>query len=238
MANEIVNRLEFVGSVSDVEKIFKKYSTTIPARLCKIEDNVVYEKGEEVGFFNTKTNVFWQRNKDELNEIPDGFTPQMLEEVYVPFDFDKIIPTPVELQSDNDHYGITINESAEVGEWQCENWGVTSQPYYFEKISNTAIQFSTNWGPVPNIIRTISMDFPDVFIIYEAIDSDSDDLYAKSIYKNGEVIVEIEYVSGAQEAIELRLKLVPYQNKYFKLVDGKFIPKSEEEIIGELQLLV
>jgi len=95
MPNHIKNKLTITGNPEQIEQLIEKFSTTYPRteRKC-FGGNLIYKNGDYFGWWNEETQTFSQRDKEDLNYIPEGFEKQFEEEWTRFPDFQKIKPMP------------------------------------------------------------------------------------------------------------------------------------------------
>lgn len=107
-------------------------------------------------------------------------------------------------------------------DWCNANWGTKWNSYDCDlSWTNGVINFNTAWAGVPDLIRTLSLKFPDVIFSYGYSSEDTGYEVGEMKFKNGEVIEENIPEGGSHEAYELYVRLHPDIN-YIKLVDGKY----------------
>jgi len=100
MPNYIKNRIELIGSPEQINSLLEMFSTAFPRTPNKSHDgDLVYENKEsgQIGWLNETTNIFKQREKEDIIGVPVGFE-QDFDEAWVRFpDFDKIVHMPESL---------------------------------------------------------------------------------------------------------------------------------------------
>lgn len=107
MPNHITNKIELTGATNDIKELIAAFSTFYPATPSLAHDgSFIYKtKGEDykVGWWDG--NKFTQRDKPDLDYIPDEFE-QEIEEEWTRFpDFQKVLPMPEGLEV-SAHSGI------------------------------------------------------------------------------------------------------------------------------------
>lgn len=100
MPNYIKNRIELIGSPEQVNALVGKFSTAFERTPNKSHDgDLIYENKEigQFGWLNEATNVFNQRDKEDVIGVPVGFE-QDFNEAWVRFpDFNKVVLMPESL---------------------------------------------------------------------------------------------------------------------------------------------
>lgn len=223
MSNNVDNRIELIGSESDVKEIIKRYSTFHPTQPQKRGDSWLYVNGKEkYGWLNEKTNLFSTDRERDLETIPEGFKHVIQEEYWEFPDFAKVHPVPDELSAidnyEQDKYSL-------VREWKEENWGGNTIADYFLKESETIFQFTTFNTDVPGIINKMSQDFPNVTIIYESIDIAIAFGGGKYIYRNG-ILCYQNYGLGSKDGYEIAFKIYPEMREEYVWKDGRYEEKK------------
>lgn len=71
-------------------------------------------------------------------------------------------------------------------DWQIAKWGTKWNSYDHEKINESKFKFETAWSGVPEIIRTISKNHPEVKISYEWADEDTGCNCGTAVFMEGE----------------------------------------------------
>lgn len=100
MPNYIKNRLTFIGTEERVKELVETYSTTYPAVPSRsyVGDLICINKDTgSVGWLNENTNIFSQRNCEDIQGMPDSFEPNIDPEWTRFPDLNKIIPMPESL---------------------------------------------------------------------------------------------------------------------------------------------
>ena len=109
MPNHITNRIELVGDSKRVAELVEKFSTHFEETENRTHDGcIIYcSQDGEYGWLNEKTGLFNRRDvADDVDFIPEGFSPD-LEPAWTRFpDFNKIVPMPKELEEYSPHLAI------------------------------------------------------------------------------------------------------------------------------------
>lgn len=229
MPNHIKNRITFNTSIDIVEQIFQIFNTHVKATLRKSYDgNIVCENQDKsLGWFDLKTGLFHQRDKEDVLGLPEGYEMEISPARNVFPDFEKIIPPP-----DTEEYKAVANSenmhnSNNWYNWNRANWGTKWNSYEHNKEAFNVFTFETAWSGVPNLIKKMSESFPEVEILYEYADEDTGYNCGEITFLKGEIIQDITPKSGSKEAYELAFKLRPCNKEYYELVDGKYMSKDD-----------
>ncbi len=105
--------------------------------------------------------------------------------------------------------------------WSCKNWGTKWNCSECEKINENTFDFQTAWVGVPNLIKLMSKEFPEVSFVYEFADEDTGCNCGSGIFKNGESDFR-ELENSSKEAYELAFKLRPDRAEDYKLVGEEY----------------
>lgn len=111
-------------------------------------------------------------------------------------------------------------------DWAIENWGTKWNATSCEKISENVYEFETAWSGVPDMIKLMSKEFPDVKFTYEFSDEDTGANCGIGTFSNGEDDFRM-IENYSDKAYELAFKLRPDRAENYKKVDGKY--KYNEE---------
>lgn len=228
MPNHVRNRLEIIGSKDQVEQLFRAFNTHHEAKPHKsFNGKIIYlHKNGSVGWLDEQTNEFSRRNEPTVVGVPDGYEID-IESAFDHFpDFEKVIPQPKNIFN-GDLSSEKEDECRKQGiptwyDWNQANWGTKWNCYNVKSENETTFFFDTAWSSVPVIIETISLQFPDVEIIYEYADEDTGYNCGRLKFKNG-LIEEDVKTGGTKDAYELAFKLRPDYKQNYKLVDDNYI---------------
>lgn len=213
MPNHIKNRIELIGSISDIDALLKKFSTYVPAQLSRTHDGteiICNKKGEEWGvcWFNDKTGLSFNRNEIKAHlGIPEGYEIKV-EDARLAYND---LPSQEVAQTDPTWWY----------NWNAKNWGTKWNSYSHEKEAINIYTFETAWASVHQIVNVISAAFPEVTIKYSWADEDTGSNCGRSVYKNGlQELTQPE--SQSLEAYELAFELRPDNRQHYELVDGGY----------------
>ena len=102
-------------------------------------------------------------------------------------DFNCIIPMPEQVKyGDNDYC-----------EWARENWGTKWNAYESERIDDYTIRFETAWSGIPELIGTLSENWPELVFDYMFADEDYSYNTGSGWIQNG--ILNMYYPDGDSE---------------------------------------
>lgn len=210
MPNHVKNKLEIVGTESEVQEVFDFLK------------GKPYEEDKEYPIdFN---NIIFM--PEELNITSDG----MISLLENQFSFHDSLKEKLDSLVKNDNYKNTlenfiqgIRNYCEHGHaswygWSIANWGTKWNAYSQKKENNTII-FDTAWSCVLDLIVQISKKYPSVKFNYSYADEDTGNNCGEGYVQNGET--KMNYPNKeSKEAYELAFKLRPEYKELFKLVDG------------------
>lgn len=225
MPNHVKNKLTLVGTKEQVQEVLDTFGTHVPARLyTAYEGSVVCEnENKEIGWFDLKTGRFYQREKESIQGLPDGWELEIIPASFYFPDFEKIIPPP----DDPAYRDEPSQKEAEKSPnwwhtWNRKNWGSKWSAYDCEKLAENVFTFDTAWSTVPKIIKAMSRRFPDVGFECEYADEDFGSNTGRYVFVGGEC--EEQYIPESQstEAYELAFKVRPELKEFIKLVDGEY----------------
>lgn len=233
MPNHIKNRLEFIGSISDIDALLKKFGTYVPASISRTHDGqeiICKKKGEQFGFcwFNDKTGLSFNRDGiTNHNGIPEGYEIEVYDSKFAFPDFDRVIPHPeTDAYNDKPSQDAVRNDPTWWYNWNPVNWGTKWNSYSHEKEAINIYTFETAWSPVHKIINVISIAFPEVIIKYSWADEDTGSNCGRSVYKNGlQEVTEPE--SRSNEAYEVAFELRPECAEHYEVVNGQYRYKED-----------
>lgn len=100
-------------------------------------------------------------------------------------------------------------------EWSMKNWGTKWNASRTE-INGNEIIFETPWDPVPELIKLLSKDYPNVVFEYDYSDEQICVYCGEIEISNGEYTKVEQYEDGSKEAYEKGFELWPYSKRYFK----------------------
>lgn len=112
MPNYIKNRLEIIGSVTEVNSLVSRFSTFFERTpsLAHGGDLIYKNSTGDYGWLNPQTNKFQRRDQELVDGVPDGFE-QDFEEEWTRFpDFDKIKHMPESLHVESGSLGDMAHE--------------------------------------------------------------------------------------------------------------------------------
>lgn len=124
-----------------------------------------------------------------------------------------------------EHYGYT-----NWYDW-CNRYWNTKWNAYDCSVGNNFIEFYTAWSNVPDIVRVLSMKFPDVEIVYGWADEACGSNVGRVTVKNGEIILEEIYDDYTKAAYELAAEINGYDLEeigYTLSEDGTTYEYSED----------
>lgn len=145
----------------------------------------------------------------EINEFFDsiksvGETPEEARTI----DFNKIVPPP-----------YLVNNEKKI-RWHYENWGTKWNSYdnYDKRDSYDIIYFKTAWSNVLNLIKLLSIDFPNIELEYSFFDEDFGANVGFYKLKNGEVLDINTPEHFTKAAYDLALDIANAKPEDFRLV--------------------
>lgn len=219
MPNYVRNRIVLNGTLEQIQAMYDKFNTHIPAKIAKTHDGLIRCKNSNTvlnkyGCFNPHTGDFYNIEGEYIqNGLPEGWEMVVEQSVdYFP-DFSKIIPPPDNIinkgmsQAEIDEYekqGIPTWYY-----WNRENWGTKWNAHATERESINTFTFETAWSSVPKIVAEMSRQFPEVSIEYLYADEDTGYNCGEYEYKAGEVIRHYIPKGGSKEAYDIAFKLFP-----------------------------
>lgn len=113
-------------------------------------------------------------------------------------------------------------------DWSIAVWGTKWNSYECDKgWKDGVVTFSTAWGGIPELIKLLSLKFPDVTFTYSYASENSGYSTGEYIIKDGEELKKNLPVGGSHEAYEMYVTLHP-DDTSIKLVDGKYWYINEE----------
>jgi len=239
MANNITNSLQFLKCTKRrIEDIYEKYSTFHKSEHRETPDGrLIYKKGDTVGWLNKSTGIFEVRYKKGrgffYGEIPYGFVPYMSEPSTEFPDFNKIIPQPrnifLEEISKDDKIRLRKEGIPNWYDWNCEFWG-TKWSAYSCRTEKDRFLFETAWSGVPNVVRELSAQNPDIEIVYKYYDEDLGRNLGQYIFVNGTASCEYFPEDDSQEAYQLILEVNPNESESFETTkDGTIKRKIDDD---------
>ncbi len=109
MPNHITNVLTINGTPEQVEEIYERFSKSYKAELNTAHDGKIICNNKEdgsYGWLDLKTGIFDRRNEVSVLGLPEGYEIE-ISEAWTRFpDFDKILPSPPELEDLAPHHRI------------------------------------------------------------------------------------------------------------------------------------
>lgn len=218
--SDIVNKIELIAPENEINEILNKYANYEPRELWKFGNDVLYTNEENVeGFLNTKTNLFaYNKGGDVLEEIPEGFQQSFREGFWTFPTFDLIVPSPWELREpveDEDDFDF----DSPYCQWCLANWGTFQDAYEYETLSHNEFLFTSDYC-VPALIEKISLQSPNVRIIYEYTSEKVGYGCGRYIFQNGEQQNTI-FKDGSLEAKSMTYKIIPEYFSGFLSFNGK-----------------
>ncbi|AZA60793.1 DUF1281 family ferredoxin-like fold protein [Chryseobacterium indoltheticum] len=227
MPNYIKNRITIIGTTEQVSEVFDKYNTHYPSTFRKSYDGLLIFKNDktgEYGWLDEISNEFTRRNEKAVIGLPDDWTVEITPIMEHFPDFEKIIQPP----KDDAYNDLPNQREAEKSPswwrtWNLKYWGTKWNSSENEKESDNTFTFITAWSGVPELIRIMSSQIPDVQIDYEYADEDTGYNCASYSFKNGEVLTKKEPEGGTLDAYELSFKLRPDDKEYYNLEDGAYV---------------
>lgn len=240
MPNHIKNKLEIIGEIEEIEKLFSMFSTHIPSKLNRsFDENIICrEIGSDefsVGWFNEKTGEFTRgHGENQTNQVglPDGWEFEINQSFDMFPDFNKVIPQPENIFNGDlgeKEEEMCIKEGRPTWyNWNCENWGTKWNSYCHETLSYNIFTFETAWSSVPDIIEGMCLEFPSLKIIYSYADEDTGYNCGIIHYESGEQSSATIPEGESKEAYEIAFKLRPDHKEYYDFVNGKYTYKEDE----------
>jgi hypothetical protein len=240
MPNHVKNRITLQGDRNEIKELINQFSTKVKSKLALADDGSIIcsdDKGEFVGWYNLKENVFTvgigkDRGKVKNVGLPEGYAFN-IDEGYVMFpDFNKVIPQPENIYNGD----LTMEKEkmcAKEGRptwynWNRKYWGTKWGGYSYDQIHDE-YYFDTAWSSVPLILAEISRHYPNILIKYSWADEDTGSNCGVSEYQHGIEISKYIPQSLTREAYELSFKLNPDYKDNYELINGNYKYKEETE---------
>ena len=232
MPNHVKNRIKIVGTIKEVEEVFNRFNTHIPAKVDRsIENNIICESDNSYGWFNERTCVFSRRMEEDVIGIPEWFEIRVSQPIDCFPDFEKVIPTPENLFR-GDLGEKERRECKKKGvpnwyDWCVENWETKWNCYSCKRETFNVFTFETAWSPVLKIVETMADEFPHIGFKYEWADEDTGYNCGKCSFLNGNKKLKV-CENGSTDAYELAFKLRPDYRDYYELGDdGQYHLKED-----------
>jgi hypothetical protein len=113
-------------------------------------------------------------------------------------------------------------------DWSRKNWGTKWNALEPSIVSENCIEFDTAWNGVVELMEKLSTVFPESTFEYKYADEDTGCNCGHGTIKNGvsEMVFPEKF---SREAYELAFELRPYCAKYYRLEDGSYVSKEDEE---------
>lgn len=116
-----------------------------------------------------------------------------------------------------ENYGYTTWYS-----WSNEKWGTKWNSYNCQHIKDGIFDFETAWNGVPKLIYKISEMFPNLKFYYSYSDEDIGYNCGHGCIENGNGIIK-QLLNGSNEAYKLAIELHPESEKYYKIINNKYV---------------
>ena len=214
MPNHIVNILRVNGSKEQANKVFAYMKTNHS----EFDFNKIIPMPEELNIESSSDGRVGMEYL--LYKSKDGF------ERYVDT-YERIEKLPEERKNKIIELGRRyLSNIAKLGytnwyDWCNANWGTKWNAYDIEKIDDYTIEFNTAWSGVSDLIRQLSLKFPDVEFEYTYADEDAGYNTGKGTIVNG--ISEMYYpIGGSKESFEIYFETREWARDYYELVDGEY----------------
>lgn len=118
------------------------------------------------------------------------------------FDFNKIIPMPIDIVGQNANR-----------DWMLENWDAVCNAKETSVYDNE-VSFQSKWSNVCMLISTLSKQHPEYKFEYEFVDEEPGSNAGWMIYKNGEIIECKEFDAFSKECFEKYFEMCGDDNEY------------------------
>lgn len=113
-------------------------------------------------------------------------------------------------------------------DWARKNWGTKWNALEPFIVSENCIEFDTAWSGVIKLIEKLSSFFPETTFEYSYADEDIGCNCGHGTIKNG--VSEMVFPEDcSREAYELAFELYPDYAEYYRLEDGNYVSKDDEE---------
>ena len=166
-----------------------------------------------------KNRLIINGSKEQVEEVKNFLKPKEPthwenQEESVAMDFNNITPTPKWVYQGK----LGIKEEQKYGkencwyEWRCNNWG-TKWNAFRSSESGNIIEFETAWCGVPDLIRKLSIIFPNVEFEYFYADEDIGHNAGHFKFKDFEPF-NYFIISGSKESYELAFELWGCEDDY------------------------
>lgn len=234
MPNHVKNRITFENcSPERMAEIVAKIGTHNPEKpntSCDGEYIYIGSGGSGVAWLDPKTGVIQTRKDGSIitvDAIPEGFVQDMQEEFTEMPDFNKVIPTPINIFNESlgreDEERCKRENRPTWSDWNRENWGTKWGGYSHKKVSEFCFEFQTAWSKPTPVIYAISGAFPDIKLIHEWADEDTGYNCGKEVIISGEVVESVIPEGGSVAAYEQAFALNPDSREYYELKDGAYV---------------
>lgn len=214
MPNHIVNILKVNGSDEQVKNVFAHMKT----EYSEFDFNKIIPMPEELNIESSSDGRIGMEYL--LYKSNDGF------ERYVDT-YERIEKLPDERKNQIIELGKKyLSNLAKYGytnwyDWCRVNWGTKWNAYDIEKVDDYTIEFNTAWSGVSNLIRQLSLKFPEVEFEYTFADEDAGYNTGKRTIVNGES--EMFYpTGGSKESFDIYFETHEWAREYYLLEDGEY----------------
>jgi len=218
MPNHIRNRITLTGNKEEIQSLIEKFSREdgdFPCfkKICpmpKILDDT------EFG-----SNII---DHVQYSLLKDG---KMFHHQLPMFSNPKLIDDPTDTQLKDIEIGLKAFDTTGCiywRDWTLKNWGTKWNSYDHAKKGDGVFEFDTAWTGVPDVLKLMLKDFPNVEIYYEYADED-----IGSNVGCGYLTYFQHPKSSTKGAYELAFKLHPDSEEYYEFIDGEYKCKDEDE---------
>lgn len=225
MPNHIANRLEIIGTDEQINSVreFLKGEPFEDGKECLIDFNKIIPMPKELNVesgsegdlgesillgYNRYGREFYQRNLENFNSLNEDRK-------------NRVIELGKQYLSNIVKYGFRTWY-----DWAINNWGTKWNAYSIRSENKNIIFFDTAWSNVLNLIKELSLKFPEVEFYYKWADEDCGHNCGEAEVINGESEAFV-HINNSDEAWNLYFELHPGSEEEFEKVDGEWKCKED-----------
>ena len=115
-------------------------------------------------------------------------------------DFEKIIPMPADVYRESLGYEEMKKYPNNWYDWSRRNWGTKWNACNSYWDGSNVITFSTAWCPVPQILRALSIKYPEATFLYKYTNEDDGyEMMYEEAWSDGDCLYETSYTNPNYE---------------------------------------
>lgn len=239
MPNHVRNKLIFKGNPERIKSLLNAYTTIEPAHARVAYDNTrgyFNNNAHTYGWWDEENKIFKQHNLPDVDHIPEGFEPDVIEENMVFPDFEKVIPMPDDIyRGDLSFEDQQRTQGRNWYDWSCTNWGTKWNSYNHDQGcdgENIIYYFDTAWAAPMPIINEIFKNYSDLYIYYAYADEDTGSNCGRIILENNKLNICVPE-SGSKLAYEIAFELRPSLHEDYELVNDNYKCVDDDDDIYE-----